>query len=556
MPTATATHVSSSIRDFHDYVQLTGSIDLNDVLNSLPTAKDAAFNAYRRQHDPTCLPNTRVDLLKEIYDWCDGRDGRCIFWLNGLAGTGKSTIARTVARRYLEQSRLGASFFFSRDGGDVGHAGKFVTSIAVQLASSIPSLDQQICNALRERRDITSQSLRDQWQQLVLRPLSRLGENGCQSSYVLVVDALDECDNDNNIRIIIHLLAEARSLKTVRLRVFLTSRPEIPIRYGFHQLPDADLQVFVLHNISPSIVDRDIRIFFAYSLKLTGREHSLDACWPGEEIVRRLTQIAGGLFIWAATACRFINEGKRFAARRLDTILHGSVSAPTAPEKHLDAIYTTVLRQSVAPEYTDEEREEAYYTLKTTLGSIVILLSPLSVLSLSGLLGIEKEAINQTLNDLYSVLDIPEEQSKPLRLHHPSFRDYLLHKDRCKDPDLWVDEKQAHQILADRCIRLMSTSLKQDICGVNAPGMLVDELERSRVEQSLSPEVQYACLYWIQHLQKSGAQLNDDDRVHQFLQEHFLHWLETLGWMTKVPEGVHNIVSLQSLASVSITPAR
>jgi hypothetical protein len=406
-----------------------------------------------------------------------------------------------------------------------------------------------------ERRDITSQSLHDQWQQLVLRPLSRLGKNGCQSSYVLVVDALDECDNDNTIQIIIDLLAEARSLKTVRLRVFLTSRPEIPIRYRFRQLPDAGLRDFALHNISPSIVDHDISIFFAYNLKLIRREHFLDVCWPGEEIVRRLTQIAGGLFIWAATACRFIHEGKRFAVRRLDTILHGSGSTPTAPEKHLDEIYTTVLRQSVAPEYTIEEREEAYCMLRTTLGSIVILLSPLSALSLSRLLKIKEEVINQTLNDLHSVLDVREEQNKPIRLHHPSFRDYLLRKDRCRDLGLWVDEKQAHQILADNCIRLMSTSLKQDICGVDSPGMLVAEVERSRVKQGLPPEVQYACLYWIQHLQKSGAQVCDNSQAHRFLQEHFLYWLEALGWMGKVPEAVHNIACLQSLASVSIIPA-
>jgi hypothetical protein len=451
----------------------------------------------------------------------------------------------------LKRRRLGASFFFSRGGGDVGHAGKFVTSVAIQLASSIPFLDQQICNALIERRDITSQSLRDQWQQLVLRPLSRLGENGYQSPYVIVVDALDECDNDNNIRIIIHLLAEARSLKTIRLRVFLTSRPEIPIRYGLSQLPNADLRDFVLHNISPSIVDHDISIFFAYNLKLIGKEHSLDACWPDEEIIRRLIQIASGLFIWAATACRFIHEGKRFAAKRLDTILRGNGSALTAPEKHLDEIYTTVLRQSLASEYTDEEKAEAYYTLRTTLGGIVNLLSPLSALSLSRLLGIKKEVINQTLNDLYSVLDVPKEQNKPLRLHHPSFRDYLLRKERCKDLNLWVDEKQAHQILVESCIRLMSTSLKQDICGVDAPGKLVAEVERSRVEQSISPEVQYACLYWIQHLQKSGVQVYDNGQVHHFLQEHLLHWLEALGWIRKVPEGVHNITFLQSLASVS-----
>jgi len=66
-------------------------------------------------------------------------------------------------------------------------------------------------------------------EQLIIRPLSSPDESGCQSSYVLIVDALDECDNDNSIQIIIDLLAKARSLKAVRLQVFLTSRPKILI---------------------------------------------------------------------------------------------------------------------------------------------------------------------------------------------------------------------------------------------------------------------------------------------------------------------------------------
>jgi hypothetical protein len=201
------------------------------VLKSLPIAKDAPFNAYDRQYEPACLPDTRVDLLQEIYDWADRKDGqdeRCIFWLNGLAGTGKSTISRTVARRYNEQKRLGASFFFSKGGGDVSHAGKFFTSLAVQLAYAMPSLQAHIRDAVRERSDIANLSLLDQWRQLVLGPLSRLEKS--HQSYILVVDALDECEGDDNVRIILELLAEARSLKTVRLRVFLTSRPEIPIR--------------------------------------------------------------------------------------------------------------------------------------------------------------------------------------------------------------------------------------------------------------------------------------------------------------------------------------
>ncbi|KAL9123119.1 MAG: hypothetical protein Q9187_000332 [Circinaria calcarea] len=104
--------------------------NLNDVLNSLPTVADAPFNAHQRQHDPACLPDTRVDLLQEINNWADGQDELSIYRLSGLAGMGKSTIARTVAIRYFDRNRLGASFFFSRGGGDVGHAGKFVTSVA------------------------------------------------------------------------------------------------------------------------------------------------------------------------------------------------------------------------------------------------------------------------------------------------------------------------------------------------------------------------------------------------------------------------------------------
>jgi hypothetical protein len=414
----------------------------------------------------------------------------------------------------------------------------------------VPTLHQYICHAVNEHSDIASQSLGDQWQQLVLHPLSKLDGCSCYSSYVLVVDALDECDDDSNIRIILQLLAETRSLEKVQLRVFLTSRPEIPIRSGFYQIPDAEHQDFVLHSISPSVVDHDISLYLEYNLRLIGQELSLGADWPGGDTIQCLVYNASGLFIWAATACRFIREVKRFTATRLGTIL-GSSTTMNAPERHLNEIYITVLKHSVSPEYTAEEKMELYSMLRNVVGSTVILLSPLSVYSLSRLLKIPKEDIDQTLEDLHSVLDVPKDQTLPLRLHHPSFRDFLLNNDRCKDPDFWVDKKQAHQTLANSCIGLMSTSLKQDICGLDAPGILVTDVESSRVERSLPPAVQYACLYWIPHLQKSGSQLHDNDQVHQFLQEHLLHWLEALGWMQKVSEGIHAIASLESITAVS-----
>jgi hypothetical protein len=525
-------------------------------LDRLPYAVEAPFNSYAKQHEPICLPNTRVDLLQVIYNWANGQDERSIFWLNGSAGTGKSTIARTVARHYFDAQRLGASFFFSRGGEDVRHASKFATSIAVQLATSIPALRRYIDDAVTERSNIASRSLPDQWHELVLGPLSRLDGNGDQPLYILVVDALDECDDEYNIRILLHLLAQVRSLKRVRLRVFLTSRPEIPIRHGFCQIPDREYEDFLLNDISPPNVDHDLTIFLEYNFKDIRQERSLDAGWPGEENVKKLVYNACGLFIWAATACRFIREGKRFAARRLNTILMGSGSAVTEPEKHLDEIYTTVLYHSVYREYTEEEKKESYRMLRQILGSIVILFAPLSVHSLHKLLHMTKEDVNQTLEDLHSVINIPKDHTRALRLHHPSFRNFLLSNDRCRDASFWVDEKQAHQRLVDNCLQLLLTYLRKDICEVDAPGMLATRIESSRVEQCLPLELQYACLYWIQHLQKSGAQLHDHDQVHRFLREHFLHWFEALGWIGKVSEGIHAIGLLESFASVSLSLVR
>jgi hypothetical protein len=151
----------------------------------------------------------------------------------------------------------------------------------------------------------------------------------------------------------------------------------------------------------------------------------LELTGPARKGLRQLVLYACGLFIWAATACRFIREGKRFARRRLDTILKGSSSVITAPEKPLNEIYLAVLKHSISSEYLDEEKEEVCNMLKHTLGSIVVLLLPLSTSSLSRLLHLPKEDVDRIFEDLYAILDIPEDQTRPLRLHHPSFRDFL-----------------------------------------------------------------------------------------------------------------------------------
>lgn len=97
----------------------------------------------------------------------------------------------------------------------------------------------------------------------------------------------------------------------------------------------------------------------------------------------------------------------------------------------------------------------------------------------------------------------------------------------------------------------MSQTLKKDVCGMHAPGNQVSQVKSSRLQQYLPPEVQYACLYWVQHLQRSGSQAYDGEETHRFLQAHLLHWLEALGWIGKTSEGIQAILSLEAHVSVS-----
>ena len=99
-------------------------------------------------------------------------------------------------------------------------------------------LKRYICDAIAEHDDIAQQALRDQWKQLIFRPLLMLGNSSFRSSIlVILIDALDECEREIDIRVILQLLAQTKDLDTVQLRVFITSRPESLIRFSFRAIP-------------------------------------------------------------------------------------------------------------------------------------------------------------------------------------------------------------------------------------------------------------------------------------------------------------------------------
>ena len=521
-----------------------------DALDRLPSVPEAEFNSIFRQDRPDCLEGTRSALLESIDKWVETDDTSCVFWLNGWAGTGKSTVAQTVARRYSKRKQLGASFFFSRGGGDAGHARKFFTSIARQLAIAnvSPGIQQHICATAKAHRHIASHSFEDQWNRLVLEPLY----NTASCTIVVVVDALDECIGETDIKILLRLLTQAGSLPKTRLRIFLTSRPDVPVQHGFKQSSPGGYYPLVLHHIESQIVEHDIKLFLEHEFRQMSRNFDFDVGWPGDKTITALLQQACGLFIWVATACRFISAGQSPNAHtRLEEIFsHDDKSSE--PADRLDEIYITVLHSAISqPGWRQREKEEMTRTLRKIIGPLVLLYSTLPLKSFANLLGTTDQwRMASTLSHLHSILDIPTDHLRAIRLHHPSFRDFLLNKDRCSESDFWVNEEETHTALLEASLRIMNEALKMDICQHGTPGVLISDIDQVQIQHLFPPELQYACLYWISHCKSNDEQLLDDGVVHNFLREHTLHWLEAMSWMGKTSEAIAAMASLELLTEV------
>lgn len=180
-----------------------------------------------------------------------------------MAGTGKSTISRTIAQTFADKGQLGASFFFKRGEGDRGGASKFWTTITAQLVLRVPSLIPHIRKAIDDNPAISGKSMREQFEKLICQPLSKMEHDPAQiSTLVLVVDALDECEQEGQeIRTILYLGSQLQHLKSVDMRIFLTSRPDLPVRLGFEKMSADAYQDVVLQDIPQDTVECDISAF-------------------------------------------------------------------------------------------------------------------------------------------------------------------------------------------------------------------------------------------------------------------------------------------------------
>lgn len=539
------------------------------VLDRLPTAAGAAHDSSDSWLQATCLENTRVDVLCEIYEWASDSDSNSttLFWLNGMAGTGKSTISRTVAQRLAEEGTLGGSFFFKKGETDRANPSKLFTTLAAGLSRWQSAVSQYIGEAVDQNPQIFDQMPHQQFSKLILEPLSQASL--CSGKpVVFVIDALDECQHHSITSIITDILPRARSLRHPRLKFFLTSRPELPIQAGFQKVERRNTyQDMILQDVPRDIIQKDLETFLRGTVEQIRIRYNdgsgrLPPSWPGKYAIQRIVNMATPLFIVASTVCRFL-EDRRLGnpKRQMDKIL--AVKDRTHSSM-LDQMYLAVLSQQFegGPEsYTPQQKSQIVDEFRLIVGSIILLSTPLTIPVLAHLLHGEQdvsdfqETLENRLELLHSVLSVPppsERLDSPVRALHLSFRDFLLDGERRDVNPFWVDEAKAHLVLAESCLRVMRTSLREDICELSDPGTQKTWIMREIVNDCLPPHVQYACLHWIDHVEQAHIDSVTGKAILEFLEMHLLHWLEALSFLNRVLESVVMVERLKSATQVGL----
>src|SRR5882762_899412 len=235
-------------------------------------ARAARFDHQRKR--VVCTPGTRKETLDTIYHWFRGQtlgtnetlstegnpNGR-IFWLDGVAGTGKSTIAQSVADHFDETHELGASFFCSRDAGECSNISLVFPTIAYQLSSRYPSFRKHLSKVIEEDPHVQYTLPSRQVKKLVMDPLHAAIREEAFPPCLVIIDALDECKDENATSVILSSLSIFAG-RLSPLRFFITSRPVANVLQGFRNTDlMKDTNALVLHNIPFDISQRDIQVY-------------------------------------------------------------------------------------------------------------------------------------------------------------------------------------------------------------------------------------------------------------------------------------------------------
>jgi hypothetical protein len=469
--------------------------------------------------------------------------------LKGTTGCGKSTIARTFAKLSEEKGHLGASFFCSRDFPDRSNLRLVFPTLAYHLAYKYPAFKSNLVKIILPSPDVGGESLAEQFEMFLVKPLKETG-----ISTTIVVDALDECEDKEPVSEFLSALASyVDEIPTIKF--FITGRPEDHIRSGF-SIPSLRTKELSLHDVDST--SADIKTYVTARLEeiATRRKLSINGPWPSDKDIAAILRKCSGLFVIASVILDFIDYPYEMPQDRLRLIIDMPDSTIYEGKSGIDITYNEILVANFKAVHKDDFN--FFDQLRLVVGSIVLAFNPLSRTSLAKLLEMSPERIWMILSSLHSVLIIPESDSQEIRICHKSFADFITDPHRCPDARYRITASAQHLDLGVRCLKLMKTSLKKNICHLPRYVMNNDvEDLYVRREEFIGAALGYACRSWAKHLRSSSG-VGDYiditvDTVNSFFAHQFLSWLEVLSIECNLRVTIYSLHDVRSwLCNVSI----
>lgn len=489
------------------------------------------MDAYDR---PECLAGTRTDILTVIEHWVkNSTSSQNFFWLFGLAGSGKSAISTTISNLFREKGRLGAFVFFDRDFRSRSDPSTVVRTLAYQLGSFHPSIGTRIAKAIKTTPNICYSPIRLQFQKLVVEPLSSIGDGPFQSPLVIVIDALDECGNAKTRKSLLGVLAED-SARLPFVRTIMMTRAEPDIHFALESQPHiCSLELDITLDSNTDDIMQYLRHRMS-GIRLTNRHLSLPPDWPGNDHIDELSKRTHGLFVWAKIASDFIDGHD--PRKRLHRLLMGQEM--TEAEAALDNLYITAL--DYAGRWGDSDFLAEFHAI---IGLVLVARDPLSLSAIDELLyGVLAEG-RPSIHTILLLGCIVTHNLK-VRVLHPSFVDFLSNRKRCGRQIWYIDKRQQHLRLAVLCLDRMSGTLRRNFCDL--------ALSSRDVERKLPEGLAYSCIFWIEHIDSIGEELNSIvEHVDIFLHSHLLHWLEAMRILNHTRQSVRLLHQLLCCIRVS-----
>ena len=491
------------------------------------------------------MEGTREQILADLKEWAVNDAAPKVFWLNGMAGTGKTSIAHSFSERLDKNEILGASFFCSRSASrEVRDASLIIPTIASTLSRLSPVFRSAISKVVEKKPDVDSfHKLSLQFRLLLVDPIKSILDSSLKT-YVIVIDALDECTKLGTVEKLIEAIVEFAP--DTPLKFFISCRDTTEVRSAFHHNPTYMPTIMSLHAIERAVVQEDIKLYLHSSLSAIVKKNRLPIHWPPLDEFNILLERSNRLFIYAATALRYIGAPDVDFRTRLTHITR------LTPERMdtgvIDSLYNDIMRQAFRSQLEPDEVSRRHKILSL----IVFLVVPLSMDAIACLLSMDRWEAQFALAPFCSVIHVPPTADiSPVTIFHASFPDFIINPSRCEEP-FRLEQSKGHRLLTVQCLRCLNQSLKRNICNLSTNMTVSSSHESNAIPEALW----YSCLHWASHLaQDLAAGLAQDGEfralVLAFVDQHLLHWFECLSVLKELESGITSLDMAYEAISVS-----